>query len=39
MPRVIIVEPNISQEENEENLKRVIEVLENIAREISEDKN
>lgn len=34
--KVIISEPKIKQEENEENLKRVIEVLERIAQEISE---
>lgn len=37
MAKVIIVEPDISEEENEENLKRVIEVLESIAQEISEN--
>ncbi|APC81107.1 hypothetical protein H04402_02635 [Clostridium botulinum H04402 065] len=36
MAKVTIVEPNISKEENEENLKRVIEVLESIAQEIAE---
>ncbi|ACA46312.1 hypothetical protein CFSAN001628_006729 [Clostridium botulinum CFSAN001628] len=36
MPKVIIVEPDITPEENEENLKRVIEVLESIAQEIAE---
>lgn len=29
--KVTIVEPDISKEENEENLKQVIEVLERIA--------
>lgn len=35
MPRIINVEPNISKEENEENLKQVVEVLERIAQEIA----
>lgn len=33
MPKVIILEPDITEEQNEENLKRVIEVLESIAQE------
>ena len=32
MIRVIIVEPNITKEENERNLKRVEEVLTKIVR-------
>ncbi len=36
MPKVIIVEPDITPEENEENLKRIIEVLESIAQKLSE---
>lgn len=36
MPKVIIIEPDITLEENEENLKRVIEVLESITQEIAE---
>lgn len=32
--KVTIVEPNISKEENEANLKRVEEVLRKIAKEI-----
>lgn len=36
MPKVIIIEPDITPEENEENLKRVIEVLESITQEIAE---
>lgn len=35
MPKITIVEPDITPEENEENLKRVIEILESIAQEIS----
>lgn len=37
MAKVIIVEPDITEEENEENLKQVIAVLERIAQEINED--
>lgn len=36
MPKIIIIEPDITPEENEENLKRVIEVLESITQEIAE---
>lgn len=36
MGKVIIVEPNISEEENEENLKKIMEVLDTIAQEIRE---
>ena len=36
MVEVTIVEPNISKEENDRNLKRVREVLELIAQEIVE---
>jgi hypothetical protein len=36
MPRIIIIEPNISQEEKERNFKKAIEVLERIAQEMSE---
>lgn len=36
MINVTIIEPNISDEENEENLKRIIEIIENIAREINQ---
>ncbi|EKN40873.1 hypothetical protein CFSAN001627_16663 [Clostridium botulinum CFSAN001627] len=35
MPKVTIIEPNITPEENEENLKRIIEVLESIAQKLS----
>lgn len=31
MAEVIIIEPNISEEENQENLKRVEDVLQKIA--------
>ncbi|WP_278335406.1 hypothetical protein [Clostridium peptidivorans] len=31
MSRVTIIEPNITEEQNEENLERVIEVLESIT--------
>lgn len=34
MPRAIIVEPNISKEENEKNLEEVKRVLAKIAKEI-----
>ncbi|WP_195954497.1 hypothetical protein [Clostridium tertium] len=36
---VIIIEPNISEEESEKNLKGVIEVLKNIAIEMLECEN
>lgn len=36
MPEVIIVEPDITPEENEENLEKVLKVLEHIAQEIAE---
>ncbi|KZL94326.1 hypothetical protein CLMAG_13790 [Clostridium magnum DSM 2767] len=36
MAKVIIVEPNISEDENQQNWKKVQEVLENIAQEINE---
>lgn len=38
MIRVIIVEPNITKEENERNLKRVEEVLTKIVRKASPKK-
>ncbi|EES49406.1 hypothetical protein [Clostridium botulinum] len=34
MIEVIIVEPNITEEENSKNLKEVEEILEEIVREI-----
>ncbi len=36
MPKVIIVKPDITKKQNEENLKKVIAVLELIAQEITE---
>lgn len=36
MPKVIIVKPDITKKQNEENLKKVIAVLELIAQEIAE---
>ncbi|WP_202905401.1 hypothetical protein [Clostridium botulinum] len=41
MIEVIIVEPNITEEENSKNLKEVEEILEEIVREIKirESKN
>lgn len=36
MPKVTIIEPDITPEENKENLKRVIEVLESIADELAQ---
>lgn len=36
MAKVIIVEPNISKEDNEENLKRVEEVLQKVALQIAQ---
>lgn len=39
MSEVIIIEPNISKEENEKILKGVIKVLEKIAQEIQEREN
>lgn len=37
--KVNIIEPNITEEENAENLKEVIAALELIAKEISQRKN
>ncbi|WP_291568628.1 hypothetical protein [Clostridium sp. UBA2485] len=39
MGKVIIVEPNITREESEENLKQIIAVLESIAQEIFIEKH
>lgn len=39
MIKVTIVEPNISAEESERNLKIAFEVLESIAQEIRESEN
>ncbi|EPS55257.1 hypothetical protein CLQ_07053 [Clostridium botulinum Af84] len=36
MPKVIIVEPDITPEENEKNLKQVIAVLQKIANKLAE---
>lgn len=36
MPKVTIIEPNISEEENQENLKKVEEVLQKIANSMLE---
>lgn len=36
MPKVTIIEPDITPEENEENLKRIIKVLESIAQKLSQ---
>ena len=38
MAKVIIKEPNISKEENEEILRGVIEILTEIAQEMQEKK-
>lgn len=35
MPKVTIIEPKISKEENEKNLEKVKEVLMKIARQMS----
>ncbi|GEM_PF-6783370 len=35
MVEVIHIQPNITEEENEENLKRVIDVIEKIAQQIN----
>lgn len=35
MPKVTIIEPDITPEENEENLKQVIAVLESIAQQMN----
>lgn len=35
MVEVVIVEPNITQEENEENLREIMKVIELIAQEIN----
>jgi predicted amidohydrolase len=35
MVKVTIVEPNITPEENEENLSKVISILEKIVQEIN----
>lgn len=37
MPKVTIIEPKISKEENERNLEKVKEVLMKIARQIVAD--
>ncbi|EDS76425.1 hypothetical protein CBC_A0978 [Clostridium botulinum C str. Eklund] len=34
MPKVTIIEPDITEEQNEENLKQVIAVLESIVQQI-----
>ncbi len=34
MTKVTIIEPDITEEQNEENLKQVIAVLESIAQQI-----
>ena len=39
MVKVTIVEPNISEEENQKNLRRIIKALEIIAQDISESEN
>jgi len=36
MPKVTIVEPDISKDENEKNLKQVIAVLQKIANKLAE---
>lgn len=33
--KVIIVKPDISKEESEENFKKVLEILEKIAQEVN----
>ena len=38
MVEVVFVEPNISKEENEVILRKVIDVLEDIALELQENK-
>ncbi|WP_278523244.1 hypothetical protein [Clostridium cochlearium] len=38
-PKVIIVEPDVTEEENEENLRRIEEVLQSIADELAQKIN
>ena len=37
MVTVTIVEPNITPEENEKNLRRTLEILQNIADDLAEN--
>lgn len=39
MTKVIIVEPNITHEENEENLKRILAILQQIADDLAQETN
>ncbi|MEG0133817.1 MAG: hypothetical protein RR782_06795 [Clostridium sp.] len=39
MVEIIHIKPNISKEENEENFRRVVEVLQEIANHIAQEIN
>lgn len=36
MPKVIIVEPNITREESDKNLEKIFRVMDEIAKEMRE---